>query len=275
MNAALVSTYSLIVNICLTGVVIGTLEFLAIAREFSPAGVYSWRILQIPFHASRASRIALWLVPIRDESGIRGLLIIRLIVLGLLFVAPMESLSFTCLMCVLVASNLIFTLRRSIGDDGSDQMFAIILITCLVCVGPHSDDFVLQCGLWFLAGQACLSYCSAGLSKLISPVWRSGDAIYKIFNTGTYGHEAVANLTRNSRCLRLVLCWSVIAVESLFPLALFLPSPYVWGFLIAGALFHFGCAVLMGLNLFVFAFVATYPAIYFVSSHISSRLWGG
>jgi hypothetical protein len=52
-----------------------------------------------------------------------------------------------------------------------------------------------------------------------------------------------------------------------------LPYPCIWIALIAAGAFHLGCALIMGLNSFLFAFTATYPAIYFVAGQVSSIIW--
>ena len=57
--------------------------------------------------------------------------------------------------------------------------------------------------------------------------------------------------------------WFVIAFEVTFPLALVLGPTGVAVYAAVGALFHVSNAVLMGLNTFVWAFVATYPAVLF------------
>lgn len=54
---------------------------------------------------------------------------------------------------------------------------------------------------------------------------------------------------------------SVLIWESLFLLALTAPPAVVLAMLAAGAAFHAGCAIVMGLNRFIWAFVAGYPAL--------------
>jgi hypothetical protein len=64
--------------------------------------------------------------------------------------------------------------------------------------------------------------------------------------------------------LKLGLAWSVIVLETLFPLCVIVHPPLFWVFLLWGLGFHIFCAFFMGLNNFVWAFVATYPALLFV-----------
>ena len=48
----------------------------------------------------------------------------------------------------------------------------------------------------------------------------------------------------------------------------------VFVFLAGGLLFHVASAVLMGLNTFLWAFGATYPAVFYCSVICAMRLWG-
>ena len=268
----LLSIYRLVLILCAIGVAVSTLEFWAIAASFSPSGVYSWRILQWRFGIPGRIRTSPLVATAFDERGIRVLLLVRLAALAWVVVVPLGSLWFTAGMALLVASNLIFTWRRLYGDDGSDQMNTIILVTLLLTVGPHANGFLLKLGLWFIALQACLSYTTAGIAKLVSPIWRNGEAIFRIFNTGTYGLSPVARLLERRRWLNRLLCWTVIGMETLFPLCLILPSPWNWVFLGWGFLFHLQCAIVMGLNSFLWAFVATYPAILLASTTVRAFL---
>jgi hypothetical protein len=147
-------------------------------------------------------------------------------------------------------------------------MFTILAVTLLICVTPWSTSFQLNAGLWFIAAQSILSYCAAGIAKLISAQWRAGDAVYKIFNTGSYGLCFIGRLLAPRPAIVFVLSWAVIVFESLFPLALVLPQEFLWVFLGWGVSFHLLNAWIMGLNTFFWAFVATYPAVIFVSTQL-------
>jgi len=265
---SMLQVYELVLLVSAVGLTISTLEFWAIVPTFSPAGVHSGTITRLRFRAPRSSRLDSLMDRLFSEQAVRALLILRLMALGLALLAPLGSALFSAAMTLLVLNILAFNVRRLLGDDGSDQMTAIVLITVWLCVGPHSTAFIQLIGLWFIALQACLSYASAGIAKLISPEWRSGRAIFGIFNTTTYGHEWAAKFLRERPGLQKFLAWQVIVVESLFPLCLVLPEPWGWAFLGWGALFHLQCAAIMGLNSFFWAFTATYPAIVYVSATV-------
>ena len=61
--------------------------------------------------------------------------------------------------------------------------------------------------------------------------------------------------------LSLGLCWLVILGETLFPIVLILPPDALYVVLGASIVFHFMTAYFMGLNTFVWAFIATYPSV--------------
>ena len=259
--------YQVILFICVSGLIISTLEYVFIAPSFSANGVYAWKIIRLRFRAPRGQYVNSAFDILFNQDGVKVLLILRLLTLMLVLAVPIGGAWFSLLIAMLVINNLAFNWRRMLGDDGSDQMSSIILVTLALCVrSGGSSTFLLQVGLWFIALQACLSYSAAGIAKLVSEQWRSGEAIYRIFNTGTYGMKSVARFLENRKGFCVLLCWSVIIIETLFPLCLVLPEPWNWTFLVWGALFHLQCAVIMGLNSFLWAFVATYPAIIYVSS---------
>jgi len=113
----------------------------------------------------------------------------------------------------------------------------------------------------FIAAQAALSYLTAGVAKARSAVWRSGRAIPLIVDTDTYGWPWVAGMLAGRPALARSACWTVIVFECLFAGALVAPEPVRLAALAVGLAFHLGCALVMGLNTFVWAFAATYPCV--------------
>ncbi|MCB0961792.1 MAG: hypothetical protein KDA98_00540, partial [Acidimicrobiales bacterium] len=92
-------------------------------------------------------------------------------------------------------------------------------------------------------------------------LWREGVALGWVANLRSLGAPWAADLLSRRPRLRVALSWAVMVGEVCFPLALFLPAPGVVAVLAAGLLFHLATAVVMGLNTFVWAFAATYPAV--------------
>lgn len=169
---------------------------------------------------------------------------------------------------VIVALSLFLHLRVPFGLDGSDQMLLLIFVALFLQSSFPDDAIVTNACLWFIALQACLSYTTAGIAKLVSPVWRSGDAMFLITNTQSYGTRAISALLLEYPVLSSLMAWIVITFECVFPLALVLGIPGCFAILTWGVLFHVGNGLLMGLNTFIWAFLATYPAIVYCSLQV-------
>jgi hypothetical protein len=60
--------------------------------------------------------------------------------------------------------------------------------------------------------------------------------------------------------------------ESVFPIALLVPPKILLLILAMGLIFHISCAWVMGLNTFIWAFLATYPAVIFANQELRSWL---
>ncbi len=101
----------------------------------------------------------------------------------------------------------------------------------------------------------------AGLSKATSSYWRSGNAFTIIAQPRMYGQPTAARVIRTHPAVGRAAGHAVLAWESLFILALTAPPALVVAMLAVGVAFHAGCAVVMGLNRFLWAFAAGYPAL--------------
>ena len=257
--------------LCGIAVVQTTLEYFSIRREFEPSGLFAWRIISTrgkPFKTS-------FLNSLRDSIAGTNMTLVLLArgVAGILLLLPGLSDSWVAIAAVVsVMTGILTSYRTVLGGDGSDQMMVIVLAGIIgISIIPETS-IIRNAGLWFVAGQAALSYFTAGFAKLFSSQWREGQAVGAILCSASYGRPSIGKVVLRYRTLGMMLCWSVVLFEVAFPAALFLPWPYLWGFMIAGASFHLGTALLMGLNTFLWAFLATYPAIYACNAWISSFL---
>jgi hypothetical protein len=264
----LLQIYQVVISIWAFGVFVSTLEFLAITPSFAPTGMYAWGIARLRLSRRFPSPSRAVLDKILDLPGLRVLLIFRLALIGALMLVPIASSAFSVIIWSLVVQNLAFTWRRVMGDDGSDQMSAVILLTAAICVGPQSSPQLLKIGLWYLTAQCCLAYTAAGLAKLVSPVWRRSQAIPAILSTQSYGLPTISRFLESRRPLSLILTWTVIIAESTFLLVLVIPWPWNLVFLIWGVAFHLSTAIIMGLNSFLWTFLATYPAVIYTATHL-------
>lgn len=242
------------------GACLSALEYLAILPQFNDNAIFSWRVFG---SSTRRTRFAL-LGVLRDRcfspAGVRWMMLARVGASLVMLVPGVPAVVAGTGATVVFLTCLAMTRRCGYGEDGSDQML-LIVSAGLAAYAFVPDHPLRPAGLWFIGAQAVLSYGAAGFAKLASPVWRGGQASQLIFRTATYSFDGLAHLLAASPRLSWVLSWTTIAFECLFPLVLIAPQPVALSFLAAGVVFHLLNAVVMGLNVFFWAFLATYPAI--------------
>jgi hypothetical protein len=172
--------------------------------------------------------------------------------------------------CIIVTgSMLLVQWRRTLAGDGAEQLGILVAIATLVCFVPTPSESAASVAAAFLTAQLVLSYATAGAVKLTSEAWRRRPILAEILATHRFGSPRFSGFLRDHRRTCQAIQWLVIALEVLFPLAVIAPFPIFLGFVIAGLAFHTACAVLMGLNNFVWPFAATYPSLLFVWSRLS------
>ncbi len=251
------------------GMLITSLEYLVNYKLFTSEGLLDWRIINIRWKEGPLKRFLRFVI---DNNLFNALLIVRVILILTMVSSTMYSNTFWASMIGIAITYAITTLVSFYGSDGSDQMTNIILITVCLCAAPFTNDDLIFIGFLFIAAQSCLSYLVAGVSKLFSKAWRNGSAVQDIFRTRTYGSEKIYKFIKGKKGINLFLCWSVIIIEMLFPLVLFLPLQYGIVFLVWGITFHFLNSVIMGLNTFFWAFLASYPSIIYINLHLANYM---
>ncbi|HEV8064750.1 MAG TPA: hypothetical protein VGP46_07960, partial [Acidimicrobiales bacterium] len=199
--------------------------------------------------------------PMFEQRSFIVLNIVRLVTclaIPVLLADPMMSVA---LLLIVACVSILISFRNFFGTDGSDQMIVIVYVSLLV-YASSANALVRDSAVAFLGGQCILSYVSAGIAKAVSPVWRDGLALRRIFSTETYGVAVVRKtLSLLPQSVNVALCWTVILVESLFFLVVFAPWQVCLIFLAWGLVFHLVNAVAMGLNTCFWAFPAAYPAV--------------
>jgi len=250
------------------GMGLGTLEALYIRNEYRSRGLFSWEVLSTLEIVTLKGIWARALAIVLGTKVFDVILLLRGVAAALLITVPQgSSAEVFCLLSVLGVS-LLTHLRNPYGLDGADQMYAIIYGALFLGSLAPDNQIVRLASLGFIASQACLSYSTAGFAKLISPVWRNGEAIRGILGTRTYGLVSVAKLLDANACLCIVIGWMVVLPESIFPAAVLAGPPVLLGLLVWGVFFHFLNAVVMGLNTFLWSFLATYPAVWYCSCQL-------
>ena len=161
--------------------------------------------------------------------------------------------------------SLLFNLRCPEGNDGSDQMSLFVIVSTAIAE-LLSTTTCSTIVLFFVAGQSALAYGTSGFLKIRESGWRNGEFPTAVLATSTFGNRSVLTLFQKSRALRIIAGWSVALGDCLLAVAFALPPVVSLIILLFGVGLHIGIARILGLNTFLWAFAATYPAVYFVSN---------
>jgi hypothetical protein len=201
--------------------------------------------------------------------NVLGLVLGRVFLASAILLGPPTLVTNAWLIVALALLSGLFILRTPYGHDGADQLTWII-ISGLAIVSIAPTVAVMTTYLWFVALQSCLAYGTAGIAKACAKGWRDGSYLVGILATRTYGHARFANVLRDRRQLAKWVSCMLILWECLFPLVLIAPTALFPAIIGAGVLFHVLNGLIMGLNTFLWSFIATYPAIYFC---VRTRGW--
>jgi hypothetical protein len=250
----------LVSRLLFVGLVVEAIEFYRLRYAFADGGIFSRALLDILTRGTR------WQVRIGATIGGSRAITFALIVqaAAAIMVIALGVGTVVGIGCALVCllANGYLRVRRQIGGSGAEQLTFIVLVTFALVILTGGGENVRRLGDRFIAAQVILAYFASGVAKLISPVWRHGAAMTGIFATEGYGTWRLAQLMSALPWLDKGICWSVIGWELSFPVILIAPEPVMVALLGIGVLFHVSCAVMMGLNRFVWAFCGCYSAVW-------------
>lgn len=243
-----------------------SLEYLARPGLLSDSALSSWLVSRTSHRWFNLPVFRYTLGLLLSYPRILALVTLRLACVIAFLAGPPPVRAVTA--AIIAVSSVLLAARAPFGTDGADQLLYMTFTAFALAYGLGTDR-ARQLVLWFLAAEVALAYFTAGTAKIISRTWRSGDALPGIFATTVYGDEWVGRLLAGKRRLGLMLGWSVILLECTFPLALAGIMPLTYVLLSLGAGFHIGAAVFMRLNTFLWAFLATYPAVLYCALTIT------
>jgi len=159
-----------------------------------------------------------------------------------------------------------FLLLRFRGNfnGGSDFMTTLFLMGLFL-----SKVFPLSSGipkwvLMYLGVQVLFSYFIAGLVKLKEPKWRSGTAVAHFLTSSPYHHPHLEKIARTHEGL---LRWAgvmTLVFELSAPFVL-MGRSFALAFCFVGFGFHLLVFFSFGLNRFFWAWLAGYPALFYLS----------
>jgi len=257
-------------RILFVGLVIEAAELLMLRPVFDDGGPLSRATLMILTSGARwQNRVGATLGDgraIAAVAGCQGMLALIVVLEGV--GTPIGIASALACLC----TNAYLHVRKQIGSSGAEQLTMIVLMTFALVVVAGGGSAAREIGDAFIAAQLVLAYFASGVSKLASPVWRRGEAMRGVLSTEGYGVPALARILLAHPRLDELMCWSVIAWEVTFPIVLIVPRHVMIGVLAAGVVFHASCALLMGLNRFLWAFCGCYPAVWVTAAHFHEMI---
>jgi len=238
-----------------------TLELLLVRRSFSEQGIWTMAVLrqelvQLPA-ALRVPCLTLFPYP----------RFVALLVVQAGLAASLLCFGATPLLLPAAAIALLISMRfRGTYNGGSDAMTLLAALCLAIAACAPAYPLVQRGCLGYLALQTCLSYFLAGIAKLKQPSWRQGAALAQFANQPRYAVPARALALLRRPLVSRATGYLVMAFECSFPLALLGPR-WCLGYLSVALVFHLNNAALFGLNRFLFAWLAAYPALLYVSGH--------
>jgi len=241
------------------GVLVSSLEMITIREHYQRGGLFSWEIKRVRswgvgsgplFHVVDA------LLRYPNVLVLISLQIVAVLLIGVflesrrLFIIPISILTVTLVLMGASGKN---------GRNGADQMSTLIFSSLFLAL--LSDNvLVWKAELWFLALQLNLAYLTSGILKVRKKGWWDGSYLLLAIRTQLYGNEPVWRTFRKHPRLLSLMSKVVLLLECGFFITLLLPLRYSWPIFLAGILFHIANAVAMGLNTFVWSYLALYPA---------------
>jgi hypothetical protein len=256
------------------GLGISSLEDLRAFRVYEDDGLLAWDISRLRARSLTSGSLGRALSPLFAGSRYRIVLGTTLVAAAAAPLTVLEDRLLPVVAVLLLSGVVLGGLRSLYGLDGSDQMNVVVLTAVVVAAIVPAGSVAWHAAAWFVAVQLTLAYGIAGLAKLASPQWRRGTALVGVLSTETYGDRRLHAVLRRYPFAGGALGWAVIVLETCFVLVFVLPEGPRLYLLAAMFLFHLGCAVVMGLNNFFFAFVAGYPALWVCADMSHRRLFG-
>jgi hypothetical protein len=244
-------------------VLLQTLELWQIRAVYADTGIWRWSTLQAEHRALPAPVRGLFALLLPYRSFL-GLLIARFVAASLLFGFGTASV-----LPFLWLSQLAICVRfRGTFNGGSDAMTLLILMALSIASFAPQHALLQSACLLYIGVQASLSYFVAGIAKLKEADWRRGAALPSFVLNTPYGAPAWTRALVSQAQVSALLSWGVIAFECLFPLSWADPRVCL-GFIALGAAFHVANGLVFGLNRFLFAWAAAYPALFYCSQWLA------
>lgn len=241
--------------------IISSAEYFAQVKLLKDDGLLSWSVNKLRRRLFLIEPGAVFFNWTLTFPNILLLIVFRIILACLIILGPTQITINPVIVLITALITVLFIFRSPYGLDGADQML-LLIFTGLAIALLFNSPLTKSSFLWFIAIQLGLSYFISGMSKIISQGWRNGIFLIDIMGTQNYGYKSLAYFLNKNQSISKLFSWTVIIWEiTFFPIILLLPLSLALPFLLLGILFHMVIAWVMGLNDFLLAFLAPYPAL--------------
>lgn len=265
----------LVTRLAGVSVAVSAAEWFTARRAFADDAVLGWPLLRQSSRLRGDGPVARALGALFGAHGFAALQIVRLLAGLALVLAVAHPVARPAALFVATVAACLTNLRQfGVGVIGGDRMRLVVLgALTLREIAPDSVR-AASAVLWFIAGQCALAYSTSGLLKWWrTPEWRNGSAVGLLLRAKFMGDAGLAAWLLAHPGINRTVTWGALALEVGFPLAL-LGGPAVAAGFVAGAfLMHLGIGQFMGLAPFLWAFLASYPAVLFASQAVGKFLF--
>ena len=239
-----------------------TIEMMQLRPLWSDLGIWRWSTLQKDFSSMPAGIPKLFDFLFKEKS-FQSLLWIRLIAAFSVWIIPPG----TIIMAILFFTTWLIPIRwRGLFNGGSDSMTALVAFALWIAQSFSSHEGIVKACFAYIAVQVTASYFIAGIVKAKNHEWREGFALPIFFKTPRYDSPPEWAKRFFDHPVRAQWASNLIIIfECTFPIAWLNPQLCI-AYLVAAFLFHVLNFWIFGLNRFVFAWLAGYPALYYMST---------
>jgi hypothetical protein len=178
---------------------------------------------------------------------------------------PFDHAAMPWLLGGLLLAQLHYHARFAMLPGSADIVNLHGLLAVTVGAVGGSDPTVRGAALAYFAATLALAYTSVAIGKLRVPGWRDGRYLVDAFRGSEFRFRPVASLLAPRPALARLGAWSTILLHLALGLAVLCPPPLLPWLLAGGVTFHLFVAATMGLNAFLWAFCAGYPAIVYMN----------
>ncbi|MEO5666570.1 MAG: HTTM domain-containing protein [Bdellovibrionota bacterium] len=165
---------------------------------------------------------------------------------------------------VVFATSLLISVHfRGSFNGGADAMTLVILSALCVAFAFPSHPLATKAALVYIGLHSTLSYVIAGISKLKKSRWRSGAEIRDSLKDSSYAVPATLVRSFSEAPTAFAVSWTLMLFEIAVVPALMSPHT-LSAWLVLALAFHLLNFAALGLNRFLFVWVATYPALIYL-----------